>query len=204
MQVGYRYDSVVEDVLTGYFLQSKGWRSVYLNPTTAQFLGSAVTNLNDQLIQGTRWQSGLLEIGLSKNCPLIHSPSKMQFLHKMCATWVVLWPLDCLWSFCFATIPPLCFLYGISLYPKVSTWHPLYTRANSVQIMLTHLECHYNAGFRSFLLSICLCFRFIPAKAIEWHSYYRKVTKGMAEWTPNLFDKDSYMLCLWKSRLHDE
>lgn len=119
-QVGYRYDSVVEDALTGYFLQSKGWRSVYLNPTTAQFLGSAVTNLNDQLIQGTRWQSGLLEIGLSKNCPLIHSPSKMQFLHKMCATWVVLWPLDCLWSFCFATIPPLCFLYGISLYPKVS------------------------------------------------------------------------------------
>jgi len=131
MQVGYRYDSVVEDALTGYLLQSNGWRSVYLNPNRPQFLGSAVTNLNDQLIQGTRWQSGLLEIGLSKNCPLIYSPSKMQFLHKMCSSWVVLWPLDFLWAFCFAIIPPLCLLYGIPLYPKASTSHPLYTIALS-------------------------------------------------------------------------
>ena len=120
MQVGFRYDSVVEDAMTGAYLQHKGWRSAYLNPARPQFLGTATTNLDELLVQGIRWNAGLLEIGLSKYCPLIYRPSRMQFLHKLATTWISLFPIEFLSAWCFAIIPPLCFVYGIPLYPKVS------------------------------------------------------------------------------------
>jgi len=120
MQVGFRYDSVVEDVMTGTYLQHKGWRSAYLNPTRPQFLGTTTTNLNELLVQGTRWNGGLLKIGLSKYCPFICRPSRMQFLHKLPLSWIALFPVEFLSILCFAIVPPLCFLYGIPLYPVVS------------------------------------------------------------------------------------
>lgn len=119
-KVGFRYDSLTEDLMTGLYLQSKGWRSVYVNPARPQFLGSATTNLNEALVQGIRWHAGILDIGLSKYCPLIYRPSRMQFLHKLASSWIALFPLDFLPVSCLAIVPPLCFLYGIPLFPKVS------------------------------------------------------------------------------------
>ncbi|WJX46010.1 hypothetical protein P8452_32849 [Trifolium repens] len=89
--VGFIYDSVVEDFLTGFILHCNGWTSVFCQPSRPQFLGTATTNLNDVLIQGTRWYSEL-----------------------------TYFPLYCLPLWCFATIPQLCLLNGIPLYPKVS------------------------------------------------------------------------------------
>ncbi|CAI8618274.1 unnamed protein product [Vicia faba] len=89
--VGFLYDSVVEDFLTGFILHCNGWTSVFCEPSRPQFLGTATTNLNDVLIQGTRWYSEL-----------------------------TYFPLYCLPLWCFATIPQLCLLNGIPLYPKVS------------------------------------------------------------------------------------
>lgn len=119
-EAGFRYESVVEDAMTGFMLQSKGWRSVYLYPARPQFLGSATTNLNDFLIQSTRWTSGLVEIGLSKYCPLFYSPSRMQLLQRISSSWITLYPLGFISVWCFATIPLITFLFGIPLYPKVS------------------------------------------------------------------------------------
>ncbi|EXB55545.1 Cellulose synthase-like protein G2 [Morus notabilis] len=119
-EVGFLYYSVVEDCLTGFTLQSKGWNSVYLSSSKPQFLGSGVTNLNDLLIQGTRWSTGLVEIGISKFCPFIYGPSKMSFLEKMCYGYLSFLPLYCLPVWCLATIPQLYLLNGISLYPEVS------------------------------------------------------------------------------------
>ncbi|GAU32472.1 hypothetical protein TSUD_64230 [Trifolium subterraneum] len=89
--IGFLYDSVVEDFLTGFILHCNGWTSVFCEPSRPQFLGTATTNLNDVLIQGTRWYSEL-----------------------------TYFPLYCLPLWCFATIPQLCLLNGIPLYPKVS------------------------------------------------------------------------------------
>ncbi|CAK8577639.1 unnamed protein product [Lathyrus sativus] len=89
--VGFLYDSVVEDFFTGFILHCNGWTSVFCEPSRPQFLGTATTNLNDVLIQGTRWYSEL-----------------------------TYFPLYCLPLWCFATIPQLCLLNGIPLYPKVS------------------------------------------------------------------------------------
>ncbi|KAL9260091.1 Cellulose synthase-like protein [Drosera capensis] len=89
--------------------------------TRPQFLGTAATNLNDVLIQGTRWSAGLVEVSLSKYCPLFYNPSRMSFAERMTYAWVSIYPLcysSAMWIL--TTIPQLCLFYGISLYPKVS------------------------------------------------------------------------------------
>ncbi|KAE8022570.1 hypothetical protein FH972_008360 [Carpinus fangiana] len=119
-EVGFLYASVTEDYLTGLTLHCKGWTSVYHDPPWPQFLGSCTTNLNDLLIQGTRWSSGLLEVGLSNFSPLIYGPPRMSLLESMCYGELAFSPLCFLPLWCFATIPQLCLLNGIPLYPKVS------------------------------------------------------------------------------------
>lgn len=120
-QVGFLYGSVIEDYLTSMTsLHSKGWTSVYCNPTRPQFLGCGTTNLNELLIQGTRWYSGLIGVGFSKYCPLIFGAiRKLSLLQTMCYAYMAFFPLYCLPLLCFAFIPQLCLFNGIPLYPEV-------------------------------------------------------------------------------------
>ncbi|TKY59208.1 Cellulose synthase protein G2 [Spatholobus suberectus] len=119
-EVGFLYDSVAEDYLTGFILHCNGWTSVFCDPSRPQFLGTATTNLNDVLIQGTRSYCGLFENGINRFCPLIYGPSRMSLLQSLCFAWLTYFPLYCLPLWCLATIPQLCLLNGIPLYPKVS------------------------------------------------------------------------------------
>uniref|UniRef100_A0A2N9GDS4 Glycosyltransferase 2-like domain-containing protein n=1 Tax=Fagus sylvatica TaxID=28930 RepID=A0A2N9GDS4_FAGSY len=119
--VGFLYNSVAEDFLTGFILQCKGWISIYCDPLRPQFLGSGTTKLNDLMIQGMRWSSGLVEVGFSKFCPLIYGPPRMSLLESMCYAELTFFPFYFLPLWCFATIPQLCLLNGIPLYPKVRT-----------------------------------------------------------------------------------
>ncbi|XP_021765961.1 cellulose synthase-like protein G2 [Chenopodium quinoa] len=119
-KIGFNYESVVEDVMTSFILQSKGWRSVYLNPSRPQFLGSATTNLDQALIQLSRWTAGLLQLGLSNYCPLFYSTSRMHIFQQMLYSSISFLSLEFLPVSCFAIVPPTCFFYGIPLYPKVS------------------------------------------------------------------------------------
>lgn len=119
-KVGFRYDTVVEDVMTGFSLHSQGWKSIFLNPTRPQFLGSATTNLNETLIQTTRWSVGLLQLGLSKHFPLLNNSPRLLIHQKMLYTWAAFFSFEFLPISCFAIVPPICFFYGIPLYPKVS------------------------------------------------------------------------------------
>lgn len=121
-QVGFLYESVAEDFFTGFILHCRGWTSVYYNPLRPQFLGSGNTKLNDLLIQGIRWSSGIVEVGLSKFCPLIYGPPRMSFLESMCYGEITIFPFYFLSLWCFAIIPQLCLLNGIPLYPEVKTY----------------------------------------------------------------------------------
>lgn len=119
-EVGFMYYSVAEDVLTGFLLHCKGWISVFYNPPTPQFLGSTPTNLNDSLIQHTRWTTGLEEIGFGKYCPIIYAPLQgMSLLQTMCYGYVTLFSLYTLPLWCLTTIPQLCLLNDIPLYPRL-------------------------------------------------------------------------------------
>ncbi|WVZ24753.1 hypothetical protein V8G54_003297 [Vigna mungo] len=119
-EVGFLYDSVVEDYLTGFMLHSNGWSSVFCEPSRPQFLGKATTNLNDVLIQATRWYSGLFENGINRFCPFMYWPTRMPFLQCLCFAWLTYFPLYCVPLWCLATVPQLSLLNGIPLYPKVS------------------------------------------------------------------------------------
>ncbi|KAF7149643.1 hypothetical protein RHSIM_Rhsim02G0034900 [Rhododendron simsii] len=99
-------------------MHCKGWKSVYCDPVRPAFLGAATTNLNDVLVQSTRWSSGLLEVGLSGFCPLIYGPKKMSALQAMCYGQLAFLPFYFLPLWCFATIPQLCLLNGIAVYPE--------------------------------------------------------------------------------------
>lgn len=121
-EVGFSYQSVSEDFFTGFILHCKGWTSTYLDPSRPQFLGTSTTNLNDVLIQGTRWASGLIDVSISRFCPILYGPSRMSLLLSMCYGEISLFPLlYCLPLWCFATVPQLCLLNGIPLYPEVSS-----------------------------------------------------------------------------------
>ncbi|CAI0559210.1 unnamed protein product [Linum tenue] len=121
-EIGFRYESVVEDYFTGFMLHCKGWTSVYCTPSTPAFLGSSPTNLNDTLVQNSRWNSGLFEVVLSKFSPLIYGMSqKMSLLQTLCYGYCALQPLYSFPVWCLSTLPQLFLLNGKSLYPSVSS-----------------------------------------------------------------------------------
>ncbi|KAL4311591.1 hypothetical protein GQ457_01G032010 [Hibiscus cannabinus] len=123
-EASFLYDAVAEDYLTGFVMKCKGWTSAYVAPsstTRPQFLGTSTTNLNDLLTQGIRWGSGLVDVAISRYSPLLYGPPRTSFLHSMGYAELSLFPLlYCIPLWCFATIPPLCLLNGIPLYPEVS------------------------------------------------------------------------------------
>ncbi|KAK7400632.1 hypothetical protein VNO78_11860 [Psophocarpus tetragonolobus] len=146
-EVGFSYDSVVEDYLTGYILNCNGWTSVFCDPSRPQFLGSATTNLNDVIIQSTRWYSGLFENGTNRYCPLTYGLSRISLPQSLCFAWLTYFPLYCLPLWCLATIPQLCLLNGIPLYPKISD--PFFTvfSFTFLSALLKHLfEVHITGG----------------------------------------------------------
>ncbi|KAL3626393.1 hypothetical protein CASFOL_029942 [Castilleja foliolosa] len=119
-KVGYRYFTVVEDSITSLVLHCKGWISVFIDPERPCFLGSSPTNLNDVLVQQTRWSFGLMQIALSRFSPLIYGPLKMSILRSLCYGSLALDSLYSLGFYGLAVIPQICLLYGIPLYPSVS------------------------------------------------------------------------------------
>ncbi|KAE8645737.1 cellulose synthase-like protein H1 isoform X2 [Cucumis sativus] len=78
LKVGWLYESMTEDILTGIKIHSKGWKSVLLQPNPPAFLGLAPTGGPDALTQRKRWVTGSLEIMR----PLRHS--SIGLCHSSC------------------------------------------------------------------------------------------------------------------------
>lgn len=127
------YQSVLEDYLTAFAMHCRGWTSVYCNPSKPQFLGSGVTNMNDMLVQGTRWSSGLFDVAISKFSPLIYGPLRMSILESFCYAYLAYFPLYFISVWCFGIIPQLCLLNGIPLYPKVTIEYAFFSIPFSFQ-----------------------------------------------------------------------
>jgi len=113
------YGCAVEDILTGFVIQCRGWKSIYCTPRRKAFLGCAPNNLNDTLIQHKRWAVGHLELFLSKFCPYLHGIQRISVAQRMCYSFCGLWSLSSMHILCYGLIPGLCMLRGLSLFPKV-------------------------------------------------------------------------------------
>ncbi|CAO2839792.1 unnamed protein product [Amaranthus hypochondriacus] len=108
-RVGWIYGSVTEDVVTGYRMHNRGWRSIYCVTKRDAFRGTAPINLTDRLHQVLRWATGSVEIFFSKNNALFAS-RRMKFLQRVAYLNVGLYPFTSLFLIVY------CFLPAISLF----------------------------------------------------------------------------------------
>ncbi|KAH9605587.1 hypothetical protein KSS87_004836 [Heliosperma pusillum] len=108
-RVGWIYGSVTEDVVTGYRMHNRGWRSIYCVTKRDAFRGTAPINLTDRLHQVLRWATGSVEIFFSRNNALFAS-KRMKFLQRIAYINVGLYPFTSLFLLVY------CFLPAVSLF----------------------------------------------------------------------------------------
>jgi hypothetical protein len=123
-QLGWRYGSTSEDVLTGLTIHRRGWRSVYCTPDPPAFLGCAPSGGSATMTQQKRWSIGLLKILLSKNCPIFATLiDKLQFRQCLAYLWLFSWALSGVPELCYATLPVYYIISNSHLLPKERTNH---------------------------------------------------------------------------------
>ncbi|KAE9614736.1 hypothetical protein Lal_00036213 [Lupinus albus] len=120
-KMGLRYGCLVEDVITGFAVQSEGWKSLYYNPMRKGFLGVAPTTLLQILVQHKRWSEGHLQILFSNYSPLWHAPGIINMGLRMCYLHCNMWATTSLPILCYSIIPSLYLLKAIPLFPKISS-----------------------------------------------------------------------------------
>ncbi|KAK7396931.1 hypothetical protein VNO78_18094 [Psophocarpus tetragonolobus] len=152
-RVGWIYGSVTEDVVTGYRMHNRGWRSVYCVTKRDAFRGSAPINLTDRLHQVLRWATGSVEIFFSRNNALLASP-RMKFLQRVAYFNVGMYPFTSMFLIVY------CFLPAVSLF--------------SGQFIVQSLS----ATFLVFLLGITTTLCLLALLEIKWsgitlHDWWR-------------------------------
>lgn len=120
-EMGLLYGCPVEDVITGLSIQSRGWRSVYLNPSRIAFLGLLPTTLPEVLVQHKRWSEGDLQIVLSRFSPAWFAHGKISLGLQMGYLTYCLWAPNCFATLYYSIVPSLHLLKGISLFPHISS-----------------------------------------------------------------------------------
>ncbi|XP_021888576.1 cellulose synthase A catalytic subunit 4 [UDP-forming] [Carica papaya] len=138
-EIGWIYGSVTEDILTGFKMHCRGWKSVYCMPKRPAFKGSAPINLSDRLHQVLRWALGSVEIFLSRHCPLWYAyGGKLKWLER-----AGLYQYNCL-SFHFHSSTGLLhyscclsFLLGNSLSPTLNNLASIWFMALFLSIIAT-------------------------------------------------------------------
>ncbi|KAL8151244.1 hypothetical protein V2J09_021052 [Rumex salicifolius] len=108
-RVGWIYGSVTEDVVTGYRMHNRGWRSIYCVTKRDAFRGSAPINLTDRLHQVLRWATGSVEIFFSRNNAILAS-RRLMFLQRLAYLNVGIYPFTSVFLILY------CFLPALSLY----------------------------------------------------------------------------------------
>ncbi|KAG8374572.1 hypothetical protein BUALT_Bualt10G0009400 [Buddleja alternifolia] len=142
-RVGWIYGSVTEDVVTGYRMHNRGWKSIYCVTKRDAFRGTAPINLTDRLHQVLRWATGSVEIFFSRNNALLASP-KMKLLQRVAYLNVGIYPFTSLFLIVY------CFLPALSLF--------------SGQFIVQNL----NVTFLAYLLAITLTLCALAVLEIKW------------------------------------
>lgn len=110
-RVGWIYGSVTEDVVTGYRMHNRGWRSVYCVTKRDAFRGTAPINLTDRLHQVLRWATGSVEIFFSRNNPALASP-RLKFLQRVAYFNVGVYPFTSIFLVVYCFLPALSLFTG--------------------------------------------------------------------------------------------
>jgi len=110
-RIGWIYGSVTEDVVTGYRMHNRGWRSVYCVTRRDAFRGTAPINLTDRLHQVLRWATGSVEIFFSRNNALFASP-RMKLLQRVAYFNVGVYPFTSIFLLVYCVLPAVSLFSG--------------------------------------------------------------------------------------------
>ncbi|KAL8130457.1 hypothetical protein V2J09_019612 [Rumex salicifolius] len=110
-RIGWIYGSVTEDVVTGYRMHNRGWRSIYCVTKRDAFRGTAPINLTDRLHQVLRWATGSVEIFFSRNNAFLAS-SRMKFLQRVAYLNVGIYPFTSIFLIVYCFLPALSLFSG--------------------------------------------------------------------------------------------
>ncbi|GAA0174978.1 DNA-binding transcription factor [Lithospermum erythrorhizon] len=143
-RVGWIYGSVTEDVVTGYRMHNRGWKSVYCVTKRDAFRGTAPINLTDRLHQVLRWATGSVEIFFSKNNALLASP-RMKFLQRMAYLNVGIYPFTSIFLIVYCFLPALSLFSGQFIVQTLNVTFLMYLLIISVTLcMLAILEVKWS------------------------------------------------------------
>jgi len=120
-EIGWVYGSMTEDVLTGQRIHAAGWKSAFMDTDPPAFLGCAPTGGPASLTQFKRWATGLLEILISRNSPILATIFK-RLRFRQCLAYLIInvWPVRAPFELCYALLGPFCLLTNQSFLPKAS------------------------------------------------------------------------------------
>ncbi|KAJ7524033.1 hypothetical protein O6H91_18G073800 [Diphasiastrum complanatum] len=110
-RVGWIYGSVTEDVVTGFRMHNRGWRSIYCVTKRDAFRGTAPINLTDRLHQVLRWATGSVEIFFSRNNALLGS-RRLKLLQRVAYLNVGVYPFTSIFLVVYCFLPALSLFTG--------------------------------------------------------------------------------------------
>ncbi|XP_055813129.1 cellulose synthase A catalytic subunit 4 [UDP-forming] isoform X1 [Solanum dulcamara] len=139
-EIGWIYGSVTEDILTGFKMHCRGWRSVYCCPKRAAFKGSAPINLSDRLHQVLRWALGSVEIFMSRHCPLWYAwGGKLKWLERLAYINTIVYPFTSIALLAYCTLPAVCLLTGKFIVPTLNNYASIWFMALFLSIIATSI-----------------------------------------------------------------
>ncbi|KAK9756861.1 hypothetical protein RND81_01G125400 [Saponaria officinalis] len=137
-EIGWIYGSVTEDILTGFKMHCRGWKSVYCMPKRPAFKGSAPINLSDRLHQVLRWALGSVEIFLSRHCPLWYAyGGKLKCLERLAYINTIVYPFTSIPLLAYCTIPAVCLLTGKFIIPTLTNLASVWFLGLFISIIVT-------------------------------------------------------------------
>ncbi|PON62418.1 Cellulose synthase [Trema orientale] len=143
-RVGWIYGSVTEDVVTGYRMHNRGWKSVYCVTKRDAFRGTAPINLTDRLHQVLRWATGSVEIFFSRNNALLASP-RMKLLQRIAYLNVGIYPFTSIFLIVYCFLPALSLFSGQFIVQTLNVTFLTYLLIISVTLcMLAVLEIKWS------------------------------------------------------------
>ncbi|KAL2940411.1 Cellulose synthase A catalytic subunit 3 [UDP-forming] [Bienertia sinuspersici] len=120
-KIGWIYGSVTEDILTGFLMHARGWRSIYCMPKRPAFKGSAPINLSDRLNQVLRWALGSVEILFSRHCPIWYGyGGRLKWLERFAYVNTTIYPITAIPLVLYCTIPAVCLLTSKFIIPQIT------------------------------------------------------------------------------------
>ncbi|CAN1352954.1 Cellulose synthase-like protein D5 [Linum perenne] len=143
-RVGWIYGSVTEDVVTGYRMHNRGWRSVYCVTKRDAFRGTAPINLTDRLHQVLRWATGSVEIFFSRN-NAIFATRRMKFLQRVAYFNAGMYPFTSFFLIIYCILPAMSLFSGQFIVSSLSVTFLIYLLVISITLtMLALLEIKWS------------------------------------------------------------